>query len=75
MPLFSRGRALAHSEHIPPTFESDEAEAHRDSGHAMARMLRAALSALQHPRFRNDEIAVPTIRRALRRADVHDVEL
>jgi hypothetical protein len=75
MPLFSRGRALAHSEHIPPTFESDESEAHRDSGHAMARKLRAALSALQHRRFQSDEIAVPTIRRKLRRADVHDVEL
>jgi hypothetical protein len=75
MPLFSRGRALAHSEHIPPTFESDDSEAHRDGGHAMARMLRAALSALQHRRFHSHEIAVPTFRPAQRRANVHDVEL
>ena len=77
MPLFSRARALAHSEHIPSTSETDQPgdSATRDSGHILARMLREALSALEHRRFGSDEIAARAIRRKIRRADARDVEL
>jgi hypothetical protein len=75
MPLFSRARALAHSEHIPSTSETGQPSdpAPRDSGHILARMLRDALSALEHRRFGSDEVAARSIQRKIRRT--HDVEL
>ena len=77
MPLFSRARALAHYEHIPFTSETDHpgSSAARDGGHILARMLREALSALEHRRFGSDEIAARSIRRKISRALTHDVEL
>jgi hypothetical protein len=77
MPLFSRARALALSEHIPSTSEAEQlsSPAQRDSGHALARALREALSALEHRRFETDEIAARSLRPKIRRANAHDVEL